>query len=74
MICKVWEHMTDMQDEGISGGGMHADSRDMEIHADGSLLESDDGDITVQTSPEDNTADWFSVCGNMQVFEMHNIA
>jgi hypothetical protein len=75
-----WEHLTDVQNQGIPGGGTasssapHADSRDMEIRVDGSLLESDDGGITVRTSPEDNTGDWFSVCGNMQVFETHSIA
>jgi hypothetical protein len=75
-----WEHLTDVQNKGIPGGGTaspsapHADSRDMAIRADGSLLEGDDGGITVRTSPMDNTGDWFSVCGNMQVFETHNIA
>jgi hypothetical protein len=75
-----WEHMTDVQNQGIPGGGTastsapHADSRDMTIRADGRLLESDDGGIAVRTSPGDNTGDWFSVCGNMQVFETHNIA
>jgi hypothetical protein len=46
----------------------------MEIRADGSLLEADDGGIAVRTSPQDNTGDWFGVCGNMQVFETHNVA
>jgi hypothetical protein len=79
-LSSQWEHMTDVLNQGFPRGGTasssapHADSRDMEIRADGSLLEGDDGGITVRTSPTDNTGDWFSVCGNMQVFETHNIA
>jgi hypothetical protein len=75
-----WEHMTDNQNLGFPGGGTtsksapHADSRDMEIRADGSLLEGNDGGITVRTSPQDNTGDWFGVCGNMQVIECHKVA
>jgi hypothetical protein len=75
-----WEHMTDTQNLGFPGGGTasssgpHADCRDMEIRADGSLLEGDDGGIAVRTSPQDNTGDWFGVCGNMQVFETHSVA
>ena len=76
-----WEHMTD--DTGVvdtPGGGTasesapHADCRDMEFRVDGSILESDDGGITIRTSPGDNTGDWFSACGNMQAFESHNVA
>jgi hypothetical protein len=61
----------DVKDERIPRVGAHADSRDMVIHADCDLVESYDKDITVQSSPEDNTADWFSMCDNKQVFETH---
>lgn len=64
----------DLKDERIPRVGAHADSRDMVIHADCDIVESDDRDITVQSSPEDNTADWFSMCDNKQVFETHIIA
>lgn len=75
-----WEHMTDVQDKGILGGGTqsrtgpHADGRDMEFRADGSILEGDDGGINIRTNPRDNTGDWYGLCGNMQNFEVHNVA
>ena len=76
-----WDHLTDSNAiSQIPGGGTasgstpHADGRDMEIRADGAILESDDGGIAIRTKPMDNTGDWFSVCGNMQVFETHNVA
>jgi hypothetical protein len=76
-----WDHLTDSDAiSGIPGGGTlsgsspHADCRDLEVRADGHLLESNDGGITLRTSPGDKTGDWFSLCGNMQVFESHNIA
>jgi hypothetical protein len=57
-VTAVGAHLTDVQNKGISGGGTaslssspHADSRDMAIRADGSLLEGDDGGITVRTFP-----------------------
>jgi hypothetical protein len=56
------------------GSGPHADCRDMELRADGAILESDDGGIAIRTNPNDNTGDWFGLCGNMQVFETHNVA
>lgn len=57
-----------------SNSGPHADSRDMEIRADGSILEGDDGGIVIRTNPESNSGDWFGLCGNMQAFETHNVA
>jgi hypothetical protein len=76
-----WEHMTNSDAvTAIPGGGTasnsgpHADSRDMEIRADGSILEGNDGGIVVRTDPETNQGDWFGVSGNMQVFETHNVA
>lgn len=76
-----WEHMTNSDAiAAIPGGGTasnsgpHADSRDMEIRADGSILEGNDGGIVIRTKPESNEGDWFGVCGNMQAFETHSIA
>ena len=76
-----WDHMTNLNNvPQIPGGGTnsnsapHADSRDMELRVDGAILEGDDGGITIRTSPSDNTGDWFSLCGNMQNFEAHNLA
>jgi hypothetical protein len=76
-----WDHLTDSNDihtipKGgtASSSGPHADCRDLEVRADGHLLESNDGGISLRTNPADNTGDWFSLCGNMQVFESHNVA
>ena len=76
-----WEHMTNSDNvtaipEGgtASNSGPHADSRDMKIRADGSLLEGNDGGIVIRTKPGSNKGDWFGLCGNMQVFEAHSIA
>jgi len=73
-------HLTHRDDLGPSGGGTanssspHADSRDMAFDANGNLIETDDGGIYRRTSPLDNTGDWFSILGNIQGTEHHNIA
>jgi hypothetical protein len=75
-----WEHMTDNITSAIPGGGTasasapHPDSRDMEIRADGAIIEGDDGGIVLRSRPSDNTGDWFSLCGNMIAFEAHSVA
>ena len=75
-----WVHLTHTKNKGFAGGGTengsapHADSRDMDFAADGVLLESDDGGIFRRTSPADNTGDWFSINGNIQVAEFHSAA
>jgi hypothetical protein len=76
-----WEHMTHSDDiAGIPGGGTasasapHADSREMVFDANGDLIESDDGGIYRRTSPRDNTGDWFSLNGNLQVTEYQKVA
>ena len=56
-----------------SGSAPHADSREMTFDANGNLIEVDDGGIYRRTSPRDNTGDWFSINGNLQVFEFHNV-
>ena len=76
-----WQHLTHRDDvAAIPGGGTarasspHADSREMVFDAGGDLIEVDDGGVYRRTSPRDNTGDWFSLNGNLQISEMHNIA
>ena len=76
-----WQHLTHRADvAAIPGGGTgrssapHADSREMVFDAQGDLIEVDDGGVYRRTSPKDNTGDWFSLNGNLQVSEMHDIA
>ncbi len=76
-----WQHLTHSDAvAGIPGGGTangsapHADSRELVFDADGNLIEADDGGIYRRTSPADNTGDWFSIIGNLQVTEMHDVA
>ncbi len=73
-------HLTHSNALGAAGGGTasssspHADSREMVFDADGNLIEVDDGGVYRRTSPKDNTGDWFSVIGNLQVTEAHDVA
>ncbi len=76
-----WEHLTHSSSVGaIPEGGTrnssapHADSRDMVFDAAGNLIQVDDGGIYRRTSPEDNTGDWYSINGDLQVTEIHDIA
>ncbi len=76
-----WEHLTHSNlVADIPGGGTasnsapHADSREMVFDVGGDLIQVDDGGIYRRTSPGDNTGDWFSLNGNLQVTEMHDIA
>lgn len=76
-----WEHLTHRADvAAVPGGGTgrasspHADSREMVFDANGDIIEVDDGGVYRRTSPGDNTGDWYSLNGNLQVSEMHNIA
>ena len=76
-----WEHLTHSDNvAGIPDGGTlsdsapHADSREMVFNADGDLIEADDGGIYRRTSPADNTGDWVSLNGNLQITEQHDIA
>jgi hypothetical protein len=52
----------------------HADSREMTIAANGDLIEVNDGGIYRRTSPQNNTGDWFSINGDIQTTEFHDIA
>ena len=51
----------------------HADSREMVFDARGEIVEVDDGGIYRRTNPRDR-GDWYSVIGNLQVTEFHDIA
>ena len=73
-------HLTHRNNLGAVGGGTannsapHADSRDMAFDANGNLIEVDDGGVYRRTSPQNNTGDWFSVIGDLQVTEAHDVA
>ncbi len=74
-------HLTHRNDvAALPGGGTasnsspHADSREMTFDAAGNLLEVDDGGVYRRTSPRTNTGDWFSVIGNLQGTEAHDVA
>jgi hypothetical protein len=76
-----WSHMTDSKDVAeipgggtATGSGPHANSRDMGFRADGSILEGDDGGITLRSSPSDDQGDWRGLCGNLQAFEALSVA
>jgi len=76
-----WEHLTHLNSiQQIPGGGTargsapHADSREMVVDANGDLIEVDDGGIYRRTSPQNNTGDWFSINGDIQTTEFHDVA
>src|SRR6266542_5009198 len=75
-----WEHLTHLNSiQQIPGGGTargsapHADSREMVVDANGDLIEVDDGGIYRRTSPQNNTGDWFSINGDIQTTEFHDV-
>jgi|GEM_PF-886462 len=57
-----------------SNSSPHADSRDMALDTNGDLIEVDDGGIYRRTSPQSNAGDWFSMNGDIQTTEFHDIA
>lgn len=57
-----------------SSSSPHADSRDMDLAANGVLVEGDDGGIYRRTTPLANNGDWFSMNGDLQTTEFHNAA
>lgn len=82
-----WSHITHVNtinDESKYGGlvrggtanasAPHADSRWMAFDADGNLIEVDDGGIYKLTDPLGNTGDWYSLCGDLCVIEVHSMA
>ena len=75
-----WEHLTHAIGPPTLGGGTlsisapHADSREMVFDANNQLIESDDGGIYRRTSPTSSGGYWFSINGNLQVTEQHDVA
>ena len=76
-----WEHLThsnlvpEMPEGGTRrGSAPHADSREIVFDAAGNLIEGNDGGIYRRSSPRTNQGDWFSINGNLQVTEIHDIA
>jgi len=80
-VSNQWDHLTNstgnplMPNGGTAGNSAgHADSREMTFDANGNLIEVNDGGIVRRTNPGNNTGDWFSINGNIQVTEFHSIA
>ncbi len=75
-----WVHLTHSNTLGAAGGGTangsapHADSRDMDVAANGVLIEGNDGGIYRRTYPQTDTGDWFSMNGDIQTTEFHNVS
>lgn len=57
-----------------SNSSPHADSREMTFDAAGNLLEGDDGGVYRRTSPATSTGDWFSIVGDLQASEQHDLS
>lgn len=57
-----------------SSSAPHADSRDMDVAANGVLIEVDDGGVYRRTTPRTNNGDWFSMNGDIQTTEFHDAA
>ncbi|HVG09607.1 MAG TPA: RTX toxin [Thermoanaerobaculia bacterium] len=74
-----WAHITHSNVLGAPGGGTasgsapHVDSREMAFDAAGNLLEGDDGGVYRRTLPRSGTGDWFSMNGNLQITEIHDL-
>jgi K319-like protein len=80
-VSSQWDHMTHatgnalMPNGGTSGTSAgHADSREMTFDANGNLIEVSDGAVVRRTNAGNNTGDWFSISGNIQVTEFHSVA
>ena len=57
-----------------SNSSPHADSREMTFDAAGNIIETDDGGIYRRTNPGSAAGDWFSLNGDLQVSEQHDIS
>jgi PKD domain len=80
-VSNQWDHLTHatgnalMPDGGTAGTSAgHADSREMTFDANGNLIEVADGGLVRRTNPGNNTGDWFSINGSIQVTEFHSVA
>jgi hypothetical protein len=73
-------HLTNSDQVGPAGGGTasgsspHADSREMVFTAAGDLVQVDDGGIYKRTSPQSAAGDWFSLNGDIEVTEHHDLS
>ena len=61
-------------DSSNSFGTPHADSRAMQIDANGDLILGNDGGLFRLTTPTTDTGAWSAIVGDMSVFELHSIA
>jgi hypothetical protein len=57
-----------------SNSSPHADSREMTFDASGNIVETDDGGVYRRTSPTTAAGNWFSVNGDLQVTEEHDLS
>ena len=80
-VSTQWDHLTHAIGNPLMPNGgtantssPHADSREMTFDANGALIEVGDAGVTRRTSPGDNTGDWFSINGDIQVTEAHSVA
>jgi hypothetical protein len=80
-VSNQWDHLTHatgnmlMPNGGTAGTSAgHADSREMTFDPNGNLIEVSDGGIVRRTNPANNTGDWTSINGNLQVTEFHSVA
>ena len=72
VVSPQWTHLTHSNTASMSA--LHADSRNLAFAADGSLIEVDDGGIYRRTNPANNTGDWFSLSGTLQISEVYSVA
>ncbi|MEZ6127297.1 MAG: proprotein convertase P-domain-containing protein [Planctomycetaceae bacterium] len=74
-----WDSLAGPQNTEDPGSGTagntrpHVGSRDIAIDANGTLLQSDDAGIFRRTTPRNNTGDWQSMAGDLNIFEYENI-
>jgi photosystem II stability/assembly factor-like uncharacterized protein len=57
-----------------NGTSPHVDSRAMVFDANLDLISSSDGGVFRRVRPRETTGDWFSLAGNMQDAEIHDVA
>lgn len=75
-----WVHITHTATADAPAGGTashtspHADSREMTFNARGELIETDDGGIYKRTNPRSNAGDWYTLIGDLQSTELHDVA
>ncbi len=63
-----------MEPPEANGTFPHADSRDMVFDASGGLINVDDGGTYRRADPQNDSDEWKSKVGNMQITEIHDVA